>query len=76
MGDLTEGGKPRTDVEGTLVRADGRIVPISASWAFLEDLSGERLGFVLSIRSFWEIERLAEAATSSGGPHGSGRSSI
>jgi PAS domain S-box-containing protein len=60
MGDLTEGGKPRTDVEGTLVRADGRIVPISASWAFLEDLSGERLGFVLSIRSFWEIERLAE----------------
>ncbi len=60
MGDLAEGGKPRTDVEGTLVRADGRIVPISASWAFLEDPSGERLGFVLSIRSFWEIERLAE----------------
>jgi PAS domain S-box-containing protein len=60
MGDLTEGGKPRTDVEGSLVRADGRIVPISASWAFLEDPSGERLGFVLSIRSFWEIERIAE----------------
>ena len=60
MGDLTEGGKPRTDVEGTLVRADGRIVPISASWAFLEDPSGDRIGFVLSIRSFWEIERIAE----------------
>ncbi|MGZ8449910.1 MAG: sigma-54 interaction domain-containing protein [Candidatus Deferrimicrobiaceae bacterium] len=60
MGDLTEGGKPRTDVDGTLVRADGRIVPISASWAFLEDPSGERLGFVLSFRSFEEIERIAE----------------
>jgi PAS domain S-box-containing protein len=60
MGDLTEGGKPRSDVEGTLVRADGRIVPISASWAFLEDPSGERLGFVLSFRSFEEIERIAE----------------
>src|SRR3990172_7200858 len=41
MGDLTEGGKPRTDVDGTLVRADGRIVPISASWAFLEDPTEE-----------------------------------
>ncbi len=60
MGDLTEAGKPRTDVEGTLVRGDGRIVPISASWAFLEGPSGERIGFVLSIRSFREIERLAE----------------
>jgi PAS domain S-box-containing protein len=60
MGDLTEGGKPRSDVEGTLVRADGRIVPISASWAFLEDPTGERLGFVLSFRSFEEIERIAE----------------
>ena len=60
MGDLTEGGKPRTDVDGTLVRADGRIVPISASWAFLEDPAGERLGFVLSFRSFEEIERIAE----------------
>ena len=60
MGDLTEGGKPRTDVDGTLVRADGRIIPISASWAFLEDPSGERLGFVLSFRSFEEIERIAE----------------
>ena len=60
MGDLTEGGKPRTDVDGTLVRADGRIVPISASWTFLEDPSGERVGFVLSFRSFEEIERIAE----------------
>ncbi|HEU5360477.1 MAG TPA: sigma 54-interacting transcriptional regulator [Candidatus Deferrimicrobiaceae bacterium] len=60
MGDLTEGGRPRSDVEGTLVRADGRIVPISASWTFLEDPSGERLGFVLSFRSFEEIERIAE----------------
>jgi PAS domain S-box-containing protein len=60
MGDLAEGGSPRSDVEGTLVRADGRIVPISASWAFLEDRSGKRLGFVLSFRSFWEIERIAE----------------
>src|SRR5512143_3769422 len=34
MGELGEGGKPRADVEGTLVRADGRIVPVSASWAF------------------------------------------
>ncbi len=60
MGDITEEGRPRTDVEGTLVRADGRIVPISASWSFLEDPSGERFGFVLSFRSFEEIERLAE----------------
>ncbi len=60
MGDLTEGGKPRTDVEGTLVRADGRIVPISASWAFLADPAGRRLGFVFSFRSFLEIERIAE----------------
>ena len=60
MGDLTEGGKPRSDVEGTLVRADGRIIPISASWAFLEDPPGERIGFVLSFRSFLEIERIAE----------------
>jgi PAS domain S-box-containing protein len=60
MGDLTEGGKPRSDVDGTLVRADGRIVPVSASWAFFEDDAGERLGFVISFRSFEEIERLAE----------------
>jgi PAS domain S-box-containing protein len=60
MGDLTEGGKPRSDVDGTLVRADGRVVPVSASWAFFEDDSGERLGFVISFRSFEEIERLAE----------------
>ena len=60
MGDLTEGGKPRSDVDGTLVRADGRIVPVSASWAFFEDEAGERLGFVISFRSFEEIERLAE----------------
>ncbi|HEY7585577.1 MAG TPA: sigma 54-interacting transcriptional regulator [Candidatus Deferrimicrobiaceae bacterium] len=60
MGDLTEGGKPRSDVDGTLVRADGRMVPVSASWAFFEDDSGERLGFVISFRSFEEIERLAE----------------
>ncbi len=60
MGDLAEGGKPRQDVDGTLVRADGRIVPISASWAFFEDDRGDRLGFVLSFRSFEEIERIAE----------------
>jgi PAS domain S-box-containing protein len=60
MGDLTEGGKPRSDVDGTLVRADGRVVPVSASWAFFENDSGERLGFVISFRSFEEIERLAE----------------
>jgi len=60
MGDLTEGGKPRSDVDGTLVRADGRIVPVSASWAFFEDDAGVRLGFVISFRSFEEIERLAE----------------
>jgi PAS domain S-box-containing protein len=60
MGDLTEGGNPRSDVDGTLVRADGRIVPVSASWAFFEDDAGERLGFVISFRSFEEIERLAE----------------
>ena len=60
MGDLTEGGKPRSDVDGTLVRADGRIVPVSASWAFFEGDAGERLGFVISFRSFEEIERLAE----------------
>jgi PAS domain S-box-containing protein len=60
MGDLKEGGKPRSDVDGTLVRADGRIVPVSASWDFFEDDAGERLGFVISFRSFEEIERLAE----------------
>jgi PAS domain S-box-containing protein len=60
MGDLAEGGKPRSDVDGTLVRADGRIVPVSASWAFFEDDAAERLGFVISFRSFEEIERLAE----------------
>lgn len=60
MGDIAEGGKPRSDVEGTLVRADGRIVPVSASWAFFEDERGERLGFVISFRSFEEIERIAE----------------
>jgi PAS domain S-box-containing protein len=60
MGDLAEGGVPRSDVDGTLVRADGRIVPVSASWAFFEDEAAERLGFVISFRSFEEIERLAE----------------
>src|SRR5512146_3330874 len=60
MGDLTEGGVPRSDVDGTLVRADGRIVPVSASWAFFEDEAAERLGFVISFRSIEEIERLAE----------------
>ncbi len=60
MGDLTEEWKPRTDVEGTLVRADGRIVPVSASWAFFESGTGEIHGFVISFRSFEEIERIAE----------------
>ena len=60
MGDLAEGGKPRSDVDGMLVRADGRIVPVSASWSFFEDDAGERLGFVISFRSFEEIERIAE----------------
>jgi len=60
MGELSEGGKPRVDVEGTLVRADGRIVPVSASWAFFESGGGEIHGFVISFRSFEEIERMAE----------------
>ncbi len=60
MGELLEGGKPRADVEGTLVRADGRIVPVSASWAFFESETGEVHGFVISFRSFEEIERIAE----------------
>lgn len=60
MGDLAEGGKPRTDVDGTLLRADGRIVPISASWSFFEDEGGEKIGFVIVFRSFEEIERIAE----------------
>jgi len=60
MGDLAEGGRPRTDVEGTLLRADGRIVPISASWSFFENEEGERIGFVIVFRSFEEIERIAE----------------
>jgi PAS domain S-box-containing protein len=60
MGELAEGGKPRTDVEGTLVRADGRVVPVSASWAFFETESGEVHGFVISFRSYEEIERIAE----------------
>ncbi len=60
MGDVAEGGKPRSDVDGTLRRADGRIVPVGASWAFFADESGEVLGFVISFRSFEEIERIAE----------------
>ena len=60
MGELGEGGKPRVDVEGTLVRADGRIVPVSASWAFFTSGTGEVHGFVISFRSFEEIERIAE----------------
>jgi transcriptional regulator with GAF, ATPase, and Fis domain len=60
MGELGEGGKPRVDVEGTLVRADGRVVPVSASWAFFESETGEIHGFVISFRSFEEIERIAE----------------
>src|SRR5512139_612757 len=60
MGELSETGTPQTEVGGTLVRADGRIVPVSASWAFLEDTPGTVLGFVISFRSYEEIERLAE----------------
>jgi PAS domain S-box-containing protein len=60
MGELADGGVPRVDVEGTLVRADGRIVPVSASWAFFEGGTGEIHGFVISFRSFEEIERIAE----------------
>src|SRR5512142_2471439 len=60
MGEIGEGGKPRVDVDGTLVRADGRIVPVSASWAFFTGESGEVRGFVISFRSFEEIERIAE----------------
>jgi len=60
MGELSEGGKPRVDVEGTLVRADGRIVPVSASWAYFDGGTGEVHGFVISFRSFEEIERIAE----------------
>jgi PAS domain S-box-containing protein len=60
MGDLAAAGTPQTEVNGTLVRADGRIVPVSASWTFLEDKPGNILGFVISFRSFEEIERLAE----------------
>ncbi len=60
MGELGDGGKPRVDVEGTLVRADGRIVPVSASWAFFESETGEVHGFVITFRSFEEIERIAE----------------
>jgi PAS domain S-box-containing protein len=60
MGDIADGGNPRTEVNGTLVRADGRIVPVSASWAFLEDEPGRVLGFVVSFRSFEELERIVE----------------
>jgi len=60
MGELSEGGKPRIDVDGTLVRADGRIIPVSASWTFFESGTGERFGFVISFRSIEEIERIAE----------------
>ncbi|HEX8043687.1 sigma-54 interaction domain-containing protein [Candidatus Deferrimicrobium sp.] len=60
MGEIGEGGKPRVDVEGTLVRADGRIVPVSASWAFFTGETGEVHGFVISFRSYEEIERIAE----------------
>ena len=60
MGDLAEGGRPRSDVDGTLKRADGRIVPVGASWAFFADDSGDVRGFVISFRSFEEIERIAE----------------
>ncbi len=60
MGDVSEGGKPRSGVDGTLTRADGRIVPVGASWAFFTGGAGEVLGFVITFRSFEEIERIAE----------------
>ncbi len=60
MGDVAEGGKPRSGVDGTLRRADGRIIPVGASWEFFADESGEVRGFVISFRSFEEIERIAE----------------
>jgi PAS domain S-box-containing protein len=60
MGDMAEGGRPRTEVGGTLVRADGRIVPVSASWAFFRSDDEEVLGFVISFRNLEEIERIAE----------------
>ncbi len=60
MGDVAEGGKPRSGVDGTLRRADGRIVPVGASWAFFTDESDQVLGSVISFRSFEEIERIAE----------------
>jgi PAS domain S-box-containing protein len=60
MGDLAEGITPRADVDGLLKRADGTLVPVSASWAPLEDENGEFHGFVLIFRSFEEIERIAE----------------
>ena len=60
MGDLAEAGKPRSDVDGTVVRSDGRILPVSASWDFFRTGAGETRGFVISFRSYEEIERLAE----------------
>jgi PAS domain S-box-containing protein len=60
MGDLDEGGVPRTEVAGTIVLPDGRVVPVSASWAFLEDEHGRVLGFVVSFRSFEELERIVK----------------
>ncbi len=60
MGDVAEGGKPRSGVDGTLRRPDGRIVPVGASWEFFTDETGEVRGFVITFRSFEEIERIAE----------------
>ena len=60
MGDIGEGGVPRTEVAGTLVLPDGRVVPVSASWAFLHDEHGRVPGFVVSFRSFEELERIVE----------------
>jgi len=59
-GGARRGGEAPGRRRGDLVRADGRIVPVSASWAFFTSETGEVHGFVISFRSFEEIERIAE----------------
>ena len=58
-GGARRGGKPRVDVEGHLVPADGRIGPSPRAGPSLP-ARGEVDGFVISFRGLEEIERIAE----------------
>jgi len=60
MGEVAKAGSPRRRPRGRWSARTAQSVPVSASWAFFESESGEVHGFVISFRSFEEIERIAE----------------